>query len=87
MIDQMLVARESIIVDLGNRLKAGDKNVFASQKKDLDRWHLPQTNYVYGAGNMPCPVCKTGILHYQRSAYNGHVHGQCTTTNCVWWRE
>ena len=33
-----------------------------------------------------CPVCK-GKLHLSQSAYNGHVHGQCETADCVSWVE
>jgi hypothetical protein len=33
-----------------------------------------------------CPACK-GRLHLSQSAYNGHVHGQCETTDCVSWME
>ena len=36
---------------------------------------------------MPCPVCKSGDLHYTISNYNGHIHGQCTTAKCVFWME
>lgn len=43
------------------------------------------------SGNMPCPICKTGILHYFISDnVNGHIHGECTnhTANgCVKWME
>lgn len=33
-----------------------------------------------------CPVCK-GRLHLSQSSYNGHVHGQCETDDCVRWME
>ena len=33
-----------------------------------------------------CPSCK-GRLHLSIAAYNGHVHGQCETENCVSWME
>jgi hypothetical protein len=33
-----------------------------------------------------CPTCK-GRLHLSQSSYNGHVHGQCETANCVSWME
>jgi hypothetical protein len=33
-----------------------------------------------------CPIC-AGKLHLSQSAYNGHVHGQCETANCVSWME
>lgn len=34
-----------------------------------------------------CPACKTGRLHLSIAASNGHVHGQCTTPDCVHWME
>lgn len=40
-----------------------------------------------GAGAMPCPVCKTGQLHYRRAASNGHIHAKCSTADCVSWME
>lgn len=33
-----------------------------------------------------CPVCG-GRLHLTQSAYNGHVHGKCSTPDCVNWME
>lgn len=33
-----------------------------------------------------CPVCH-GRLHLSQAAYNGHVHGQCETKDCVSWME
>jgi hypothetical protein len=38
-------------------------------------------------GTIPCPNCEGGTLHYSRSSYNGHIHGQCTTPDCTWWME
>lgn len=38
------------------------------------------------SGAIDCPVCKTGKLHFS-VAYNGHVHAQCTTKDCMWWME
>lgn len=37
-------------------------------------------------GNIPCPICKTGMLHFS-IAYNGHCHASCTTDGCVRWME
>lgn len=34
-----------------------------------------------------CPACKTGKLHLSQSSYNGHVHGRCTTPDCLSWME
>jgi hypothetical protein len=39
------------------------------------------------AGNIPCPVCNAGRLHFTRAGYNGHVHAHCTTGGCVAWME
>jgi hypothetical protein len=33
-----------------------------------------------------CPVCK-GRLSLSQSAYNGHVHGRCSTPDCLNWME
>lgn len=33
-----------------------------------------------------CPICK-GRLHLSQAAYNGHVHGNCETAECVSWME
>lgn len=40
-----------------------------------------------GMGVVPCPVCKTGDLHYSVSGYNGHMHGRCSTNGCVSWMQ
>lgn len=37
-------------------------------------------------GHIPCPICKTGTLHFS-VAYNGHCHGWCATSGCVRWME
>lgn len=33
-----------------------------------------------------CPACH-GKLHLSIAAYNGHIHGQCETADCVSWME
>ena len=38
------------------------------------------------SGSIPCPICSKGQLRYSR-AYNGHIHGRCTTPDCVNWME
>lgn len=38
------------------------------------------------AGNMTCPVCKTGTLAYF-VARNRHTSGACSTPDCVQWIE
>jgi hypothetical protein len=39
------------------------------------------------AGELDCPVCKTGKLRYRVSARNGHIAAGCTTDGCVSWME
>jgi len=39
------------------------------------------------AGSIACPVCKTGMLKYSVSGYNGHIHAACSTDGCVRWME
>lgn len=34
-----------------------------------------------------CPTKCGGKLHLSQAAYNGHVWGRCTTTDCVSWME
>lgn len=38
-------------------------------------------------GKMTCPVCGTGTLSYSVAGYNGHIHAQCSTPECVAWLE
>lgn len=40
-----------------------------------------------GKGQIVCPVCKTGELHYTVAGYNGHIWGRCTTKECVSWMQ
>ena len=40
-----------------------------------------------GVGEVPCPVCKSGTLHYSVAGYNGHMHGHCTTKDCLSWMQ
>lgn len=87
LIDGVAIARPAIIEELKRRAKNGDESVKAAKKEDLHRWHMPQKNYFTGAGEMDCPVCKTGKLRYSRASYNGHVHAKCSTQNCVAWME
>jgi len=34
-------------------------------------------------GEMVCPKCGTGTIHYSVASYNGHVHARCSTNKCV----
>lgn len=40
-----------------------------------------------GRGTVPCPACSGGELMYSVASYNGHIHGKCSTPNCVWWMQ
>lgn len=40
-----------------------------------------------GVGQIACTGCDGGTLHYSVAAYNGHMHGRCTTPGCVSWME
>ena len=37
-------------------------------------------------GVVECPCCG-GRLHVSHAGYNGHVHGQCETEDCLSWME
>lgn len=36
-----------------------------------------------GEGEIDCPVCKTGRVHYSVAECNGHVWARCSTKDCV----
>ena len=40
-----------------------------------------------GGGQIPCPVCASGTLHYSIAGSNGHLHGHCSTEGCVSWMQ
>jgi hypothetical protein len=40
-----------------------------------------------GAGEIECPVCKSGRLRFSVARSNGHVHAKCTTRLCMSWME
>jgi len=80
-------ARSAIVAELGRRGKARDPEVKPLDPADMRRWGPGHSNYYAGQGKMACPVCGSGVLHYSRAAYNGHVHAFCTTSECVAWRE
>lgn len=41
-----------------------------------------------GIGVIDCPVCKVkDALHFSRAGYNGHIHANCQTPECVSWME
>lgn len=37
-------------------------------------------------GTAPCPNCN-GTLTLTHYAYNGHIHGRCSTPNCTVWSQ
>lgn len=45
------------------------------------------TNRVSKFEVIDCPTGCGGKLHLSQSSYNGHVHGKCSTPNCVAWVE
>jgi hypothetical protein len=85
--EEIMKARNAILDDLKRRYFANDKTVKVQDPETKHRWSEPQRNYFTGAGEMECPVCKTGKLRYSRAAYNGHVHARCSTDDCVAWME
>lgn len=38
-------------------------------------------------GEIPCPVCKIGTLHYSVAKLNGHIWGACSSEECVRWMQ
>jgi hypothetical protein len=53
--------------------------------RDANKWD--RKNPKSATGKVPCEVCGKGEIHLSMSAYNGHVHGKCTTDDCVSWME
>lgn len=50
--------------------------------------HLTAINAPRGTrGNIPCPICGTGELHFSRARYNGHISAKCTAAKCVEWMQ
>lgn len=87
--DKIKIARDAILAELHRRFHTNDKAVKALDKSNAHHWWKPYEgkNCFTGAGEMECPVCKTGKLRYSRAAYNGHVHAACSTETCVRWME
>jgi hypothetical protein len=40
-----------------------------------------------GHGELECPACEGGVIEYIVASVNGHIHGRCSTPNCVSWME
>lgn len=80
-------AREAIISDLSLRHKQGDKTVQMNGRSQSMYDEGDLLNFISGAGEIDCPVCKAAKLRYSRSSYNGHVHAACMNDKCVRWME
>jgi hypothetical protein len=52
--------------------------------KAINEVHQQTKEY---AGQMECPICKIGTLHWNVSPYNKHKRGVCTTDGCVGFME
>ena len=83
----MTAARTAILEDLNRRHKEGDKTVKMNGHSQSEYDDDGPSNYVSGAGEIDCPVCKSAKLRYSRAGYNGHVHAACMNGNCVRWME
>lgn len=53
--------------------------------RNANKWD--RRNPKGATGKVPCQACGTGEIHLSMAAYNGHVHGACTTQGCVSWME
>lgn len=67
-------------------------NAIQKTMKALTAAHTDAKAKGYGKGkggrdSLPCPACETGTLHYSVASYNGHMHAQCDTKDCVSWME
>ena len=87
LISGMTVARKAILEDLSRRHKEGDKTVKMNGNSQSEYDDDGPRNYISGAGEIDCPVCKAAKLRYSRASYNGHVHAACMSAKCVRWME
>lgn len=63
-------------------------NMGKARKAIVDHLGGPWKKGTAGAsGNIPCPVCEGGTLHFSRAGYNGHIHARCSTKGCMNWME
>ena len=83
----ILTARKAILEDLARRLKEVDKTVTINRRSKSPYGDGDVRDYISGAGEIDCPVCKKAKLRYSRAAYNGHVHAACMSRTCVQWME
>ena len=87
LITRMTVARKAILEDLSRRHREGDKTVKMNGSSQSEYDDDGPRNYISGAGEIDCPVCKEAKLRYSRASYNGHVHAACMSDKCVRWME
>jgi hypothetical protein len=53
--------------------------------RNANKWD--RKNPKSAQGKVPCEACGKGEIHLSMAAYNGHVHGKCTTEGCLSWME
>lgn len=58
---------------------------FAAARADANAKGLKRGNG--GRGQIPCPCCNGGTLHYSVANYNGHMWGSCSNKECVRWMQ
>lgn len=62
------------------------ENILKARKAITDK-HGTEKPEEFTTGEVPCPVCEEGQLHYRISGLNGHIHASCTKDGCVNWME
>lgn len=56
--------------------------------RDAILFHVRERKHSGVRDSCPCPICKTGELHYQYAGnYNGHIQARCSTERCIQWGE
>lgn len=65
--------------------KAMESFVKASEAACLDAEAKGLRKGSGGLGQLPCPACESGTLHYSVATSNGHLWGKCTTEGCASW--
>jgi hypothetical protein len=82
-----LYTREQAVTYIEKINKSYERLVVAMAACQKDAKELGYGKKHGGVGKVPCPVCKTGTLHYSVASYNGHMHGKCSTKDCVSWMQ
>lgn len=75
---EQIAEREAWIQESNRKFKAAEPVVNAFRKENRGR-----SNRI----TVKCPACENGSLSMSIAGYNGHVHGRCTTPNCLNWME